>query len=63
MLVVICNAFDKRIKLHYQNMEVRNTTSSSNKIIQNMCAIINSRVWAKDSSQIWQANRRNKVYL
>ena len=31
-----------------EDMEVRNATSSSNKIMKNMCTTFNSRVWGID---------------
>ena len=35
----------KDFGLLYEDMEVINATSSSNKIMQNMCTTVNSRVW------------------
>ena len=47
-LVVICNAFDERFQLLYEDMEVRNATFASNKIMQNMCITFSSQVWGID---------------
>ena len=41
-------SFDKRFGLLYEDMEVRNATFASNKIMQNLCATFNSRVWGID---------------
>ena len=47
ILEPICNAIDGRFGLLYENNEIRNASSASNKIIQNMCSILNSRVWRR----------------
>ena len=47
-LVVICDTFDERFGFLYQDMEVRNATSASNKIMQKMCTTLNSRAWRID---------------
>ena len=38
-------SIDERFGLLDKDMEVRNATFPSNKIMQNMCATLNSRVW------------------
>ena len=44
-MVVICNAFDERFGLLYEDMEVRSDTLPSNKIMQSICTTVNSQVW------------------
>ena len=41
ILIVICNAFDERFGLLYEDMKVKNAASLSNNIMQDMCTSIN----------------------
>ena len=41
-------SFDERFGPLYEDMEVRNAIFASNKIMQNMCTTLNSRVWGID---------------
>ena len=41
-------SFDERFGLLYEDMEVRNAIFARNKIMQNMCTTLNSRVWGID---------------
>ena len=48
ILEAIFNAFDERFVLLYEDMEIRNANSASNRIMQNMCIILKSSVSGKD---------------
>ena len=43
ILVVICNASDERFRLLYEDPIIRNSTSASNKIMQNKCTTLISQ--------------------
>ena len=43
ILVVICNASNERFRLLYDDPNIRNSTSASNKIMQNKCTTLISQ--------------------
>ena len=48
ILVAMCDTFDERFGFLYEDMEVTNATSPSNKTMQKMCTTLNSWAWGID---------------